>query len=100
MAARLGRVDAKLTGKRLLLITHSWGSVLTYIALRRSTRLKPGSVDLWVTLGSPLGARGPARLARVQVSIGTLAYPLTRPPPVTVWKNLWTTNLEFRVFQS
>ena len=46
-------------GERVLVIGHSMGSVITYDALWELTHIEknPGRVDLFLTIGSPLGMR-------------------------------------------
>lgn len=50
---------ARQAGKRFIIVAHSWGTVLTYLALSSQSRqVQEGErvyVDLYVTLGSPLG---------------------------------------------
>lgn len=50
---------AKQAGKRFIIVAHSWGTVLTYLALSsQSTQADSENrvyVDLYITLGSPLG---------------------------------------------
>ena len=46
-------------GRRILIIAHSMGSVIAYDALWELTHMEnnPGKVDLFLTIGSPLGMR-------------------------------------------
>ena len=52
-------LEAWTAGERVLLIGHSLGSVIAYDTLWELSRDEPGSgqVELFVTLGSPLGTR-------------------------------------------
>ncbi|MCP4218531.1 MAG: hypothetical protein GY765_28105 [bacterium] len=49
--------EAQNTSKRLIIVAHSWGSVLSYLALSSQSQQAdhPIDVDLYITLGSPLG---------------------------------------------
>jgi chitodextrinase len=47
---------AKNEGKKFIVISHSWGTVLTYLALALESKgSNPITPDLYVTLSSPLG---------------------------------------------
>jgi hypothetical protein len=49
---------ARGEGKRFVVLAHSWGTVLTYLALAlESVGSAPIVSDLYVTLGSPMGAK-------------------------------------------
>lgn len=76
-------------GRRVIIVSHSWGTVVTKLALmggQASGEVAPISgvtVDEWVTLGSPLGSDGSLRsLAHVEVQDG-------RPTPVKHWTNFY-----------
>jgi hypothetical protein len=51
--------QAQNESKRFIIVAHSWGTVLSYLALSSQSMQVPGSeqvyVDLYITLGSPLG---------------------------------------------
>jgi len=57
LEAPLRRMFAE--GRRILIIAHSMGSVIAYDALWELTHIEnnPGKVDLFLTIGSPLGMR-------------------------------------------
>jgi hypothetical protein len=62
---------------RILVIAHSMGSVIAYDALWELTHIEknPGQVDLFLTLGSPLGMRFTQKRLRGARERGTLRYP-------------------------
>jgi hypothetical protein len=64
-------------GDRILIIAHSMGSVITYDALWELTHIEknPGQVDLFLTLGSPLGMRFTQKRLRGARERGTQRYP-------------------------
>jgi hypothetical protein len=64
-------------GDRILVIAHSMGSVIAYDALWELTHIEknPGQVDLFLTLGSPLGMRFTQKRLRGARERGTLRYP-------------------------
>ncbi|MFJ4152739.1 hypothetical protein ACIP10_34915 [Streptomyces galbus] len=66
------------TGRPLVVVSHSLGTVVAYEALHTY----PGPVDLWVTLGSPL-ALGAVVLDRLVPS------PARCPENVASWRNFW-----------
>ncbi len=54
---RQNYAKAKSEDKRLVIVAHSWGTVLTFLALAlESAGNDPIASDLYVTLGSPIGA--------------------------------------------
>jgi hypothetical protein len=85
----LAAMAASARGARLIVIGHSWGTVLCLAAIVSSKRLLPGEIWLMITLGSPLEAQGEARRARAEIELGDVRYPLARPVAVAEWKNLW-----------
>lgn len=64
-------------GDRILIIAHSMGGVVTYDALWELTHIEknPGQVDLFLTLGSPLGMRFTQKRLRGARERGTQRYP-------------------------
>lgn len=64
-------------GDRLLIIAHSMGSVIAYDALWELTHIErnPGRVDLFLTLGSPLGMHFTQKRLRGARERGTQRYP-------------------------
>lgn len=82
-------VATKITGGPLIVVSHSWGTVLAYIAISTDENIH---VDKLITLGSPLQSIDP--LVRPYVgnwllSFGLEAFP--RPSNVKTWHNYWTT---------
>ena len=82
---------ARRDKRPFVIVSHSWGSVLAYRAideLSRSGKLPEGSVDQFITLGSPLNSRNLIYRAKVRQYInwsGTAAM----GGPVVVWRNYW-----------
>lgn len=64
-------------GERILIIGHSMGSVIAYDTLWELTHIEknPGQVDLFLTLGSPLGMRFTQQRLRGVNEKGTQRYP-------------------------
>jgi hypothetical protein len=73
-------------GDRILIIAHSMGSVIAYDALWELTHIEknPGQVDLFLTLGSPLGMRFTQKRLRGARERGTQRYPHN----IRYWANL------------
>ena len=73
-------------GDRILIIAHSMGSVIAYDALWELTHIEknPGQVDLFLTLGSPLGMRFTQKRLRGARERGTQRY----PHDIRQWINL------------
>lgn len=96
-------------GRRVMIVSHSWGTVVTKMALAGGTgggtsqQLKqqgynidpipPGDfeVEEWVTLGSPLGEAGTPTLGGGAVQ-WRLDVPEGRPGLVKHWTNFYDTN--------
>lgn len=96
-------------GRRVMIVSHSWGTVVTKMALAGGTgggtsqQLKrqgynldpipPGEfeVEEWVTLGSPLGEAGTPQLGGGAVQ-WRLDVPEGRPGLVKHWTNFYDTN--------
>ncbi len=85
----------KNPGRRVVIVSHSWGTVAAKIALMGGTTRDYGdlspiqgvSVDEWVTLGSPLG-RADANVAfNLRQITGDIAD--GRPPVVKHWTNFY-----------
>ena len=71
----------------LVVVAHSWGTVLAYIAISRNTKI---SVDKFVTLGSPLNAqsdlvKGFTNDTLARWNIGSV----TALQNVKTWTNYW-----------
>lgn len=89
---------ARREQRPLLLVSHSWGSVATAIALSgggdygypvRPLDVPPGSIDRWVTLASPLGAARDALYLAPSTGIPVhLSIPSGRPAAVSAWTNV------------
>jgi hypothetical protein len=68
LANRIGRVIADAPGRRKVIAAHSWGGVLSYLALRRleeTGRIGPGGIDLLLTIHTPLAMPGPDSSAKI-----------------------------------
>jgi hypothetical protein len=80
--------------RRVIVVSHSWGTVVTKVALdggsAGGTLIKPlavprGHIDEWITIGSPLGRADVAvNLRQLNVEI-----PEDRPTAVKHWTNFW-----------
>lgn len=93
---------ARNDGRPLMVVAHSWGGVLSYLALRElgeGGKLKEGDVDLLLTIHTPLGMRTPdpnlatVALARQQVVYGAVrqfAKGELRPVQAGAWRNYWS----------
>jgi pimeloyl-ACP methyl ester carboxylesterase len=87
--------EAKNTKKAFIVISHSWGTLLTYLALSLEPQIK---CDLYITLSSPLGTSSglpdsaektvrdytDAKLVEMSFAILGTSYPHTR-----VFYNFW-----------
>ena len=64
-------------GERVLMIGHSMGSVIAYDSLWELTHIEknPGRVDLFLTIGSPLGMRFTQQRLLSRYEKGTRRYP-------------------------
>ena len=64
-------------GERILTIAHSMGSVIAYDSLWELTHIEknPGRIDLFLTLGSPLGMRFTQQRLRGRHETGAQRYP-------------------------
>ena len=96
-------------GRRVMIVSHSWGTVVTKMALAGGTgdgfsqQLKeqgynidpipPGTLEVeeWVTLGSPLGEAGTPELGG-GVLKHRLDVPAGRPGLVKHWTNFYDSN--------
>lgn len=68
--------------RRIMLIAHSMGTIISYDVLRELGRANPGFfVDHWITIGSPLG------LPHVMVKIAQSHKLLRTPSVVRKWTN-------------
>lgn len=90
----IARVYEEAGGRPFIIIAHSWGSALTFEALKEmeehgTARQKAVAVDKVVTLGSPLG--GLLYKAAVYGLIGAQNFYTSpkRPRSVKKWYNYW-----------
>lgn len=84
---------AKRDGRSFVIVAHSWGGVLAYRALdelEQDSRLAPGEVALFLTLGTPLNAQNAAFRAFAQAHLGSASSSLRIPSVVNQWSNYWT----------
>ena len=82
---------AKITGGPLIIVSHSWGTVLAYIAISTSTD-EDIHVDKLITLGSPLRSIDP--IVQPYVGAWLVSFGLEsfhRPSNVETWHNFWAT---------
>jgi hypothetical protein len=87
------QAGAQAGTRRLIIIAHSWGTVLAYAVLKQLAAEEGGlKIDRLVTLGSPLGARlGVVQdfLERKQLLEKLNVKPVGKLPNVCQWINLW-----------
>jgi hypothetical protein len=84
---------ARKEERPFVIVTHSWGSVLVYRAIRELEQQSPGrlDIDMLVTLGSPLGSSRWNAVAhdRARRYLSGL-LPLSKPKAVQRWINYWS----------
>jgi hypothetical protein len=90
------QIIAANPGRRVIVVSHSWGTVVTKMALQGgaggSGVVEPANlgapIDQWMTLGTPLGRLQDeavtSKMLQERVSI-----PTGRPPQVKHWMNLY-----------
>jgi hypothetical protein len=97
--------------RTLAVIAHSWGGVLSYLALRDlegSQTLRSGDIAIFITIHTPLANRGSPspNLATVYGqpawAIGDtvkqyVKEELQRPRSVTAWNNYWSSTEVYRI---
>lgn len=105
LAKRISRLITDAQGRRTIVAAHSWGGVLAYLAIRRAAqegRIAPGSLDLLMTIHTPLAMPGPDSLraigadpiayyvkGMVNAAIGSQLQHL---PSVRKWRNYYSTS--------
>ena len=83
--------DNKKTGGKLIVLAHSWGTVLAYIAIATNSNI---TVDKLITLGSPLNAQNDT-VRTVTISdisewmIKGSPLQIQHPSNVATWDNYW-----------
>jgi parallel beta-helix repeat protein len=84
------------TGDPFIIVTHSWGTVLTYIVLEKNPDIV---VDKLITMGSPLNIIGDTSLNPMHILIGEYTYSrlllqgitvIDSLPNVLEWNNYWS----------
>lgn len=78
--------EAQNKGKKFIVISHSWGTFLTHLALSyESAAIEPFFCDLYITLGSPLGTRNelPDVIIPIPTPFGFIPIP-TFPIPASL----------------
>ena len=90
--------QSKREKRPVIIVSHSWGSVMSKLALNGG-RIEDGShgvlvvkpmqeqgwVDQWITLGSPLQIDGQYKFFRMP----TVTYGANKPPQVKRWSNFY-----------
>src|ERR1039457_1593694 len=77
----------KLINAPTVVIAHSWGTVLAYIAISQNSNIH---VDKFITLGSPLSSETTDILAATYAVLAShQIYMLTKPSNVGTWHNYW-----------
>lgn len=75
------------TGGKLVVVAHSWGTVLAYEACMRNPKIH---IDKLITLGSPLNAQSDiVRETAGDDMAEYFIYSVTHPNNVVVWENYW-----------
>jgi len=86
---------AQESSRPFVVVAHSWGGVLAYIALTELENVTTAGavrVDQLATLGTPLAVSGSSAVARKIASLRSgagLAIPDHRPSNVCIWTNWW-----------
>ena len=82
---------AKRENRKLVIVAHSWGGVLSYLALNElSGRFNQGDVLQLITLGTPLNAQLQGRgLVAGPWAARYLPGDLHKPEIITSWTNYW-----------
>jgi len=95
-------VEAAIGGSRapIVLVAHSWGTILAHVALSELDQegFSPDAVTVVAALGSPIGAQcaNPIRLAVLATEAGTPGARLIGneqaaiPATAATWLNVWT----------
>ncbi|MEW5788673.1 MAG: hypothetical protein AB1899_12550 [Pseudomonadota bacterium] len=87
-------------GRPVIVVSHSWGTVVTKLALEGGTgdalevpaiNLEGRQIDEWVTLGSPLGRAEAARIAGAMHQLKVEITP-GKPRDVRTWTNFYDPN--------
>lgn len=87
--------SAKLQGRPVYLVAHSWGTMLAHTALNQLAVSDPEvRIEKFITLGSPLV---PASwwmeiFVNAEVNAGQLQQYVAKPANVAYWVNLWARN--------
>lgn len=76
----------KKTNAPLVILSHSWGTVLAYISISKNSDI---FVDKFITLGSPLNATDPLIKQITKEYLDAFSISLTRPSNVKEWHNYW-----------
>ncbi len=98
LEARILTLIAERGERSIAIVTHSWGGVLAYLALRnleQSRRISPAAIDLLLTIHSPLGALQARSVKAVPLKGVVAAYvDSTLVPLVSVkrWENYFSTE--------
>jgi len=84
---RSAYTHTKATNAPLIIVAHSWGTVLAYVALEQNPDI---IVDKLVTLGSPLETITPVIKDKTNYELMRCgAFPIHALPNVIVWHNYW-----------
>ena len=84
--------EAKSQNKKFIVVAHSWGTVLSYLALSYESKgSDPINCDLYVLLGSPLGSANAPHLSYPAVNV--LTYPTEGV--ISIYVIEWLQRLKF-----
>lgn len=95
--SQIRQAIAKHPDRRVIVVSHSWGTVVTKIALDGGSAggdlVEPlpvphGRIDEWITIGSPLGRSDTPDVA-VNLRQLNVDIPDGRPAAVKHWTNFW-----------
>lgn len=86
----------KNTGRPIVIVSHSWGTMLSHTALHRLPEVKSNiKIDKWITMGSPLmpGNIVVKLYIKLGVKLEDLEKRVNKPSSVSgLWINIWAKN--------
>jgi hypothetical protein len=98
--AQIKKVIADHPDRRVIVVSHSWGTVVTKVALEGGSAggsvidplpVPRGRIDEWITIGSPLGRADSPDVA-VNLRQLNVDVPMNRPAAVKHWTNFWDSD--------
>lgn len=82
--------DYNNTNRPVIVLSHSWGTVLAYIALKTHNDIY---IDKLITLGSPLDSNDPVLYEYIRgiwFNKYGIAYQVSKPDNIKEWHNYWS----------